>query len=144
MKFQVIALLSCLFTTSCIHGNQSTFELFDNGMEISAEKPDLIYLVSTNVMSAEGPDGEPAYIAELNETDRKYYDKEFAYVDSHISQGDFNLIAPYYHQFTFSGTGLPKEQFDSVYHKIKNKFLVLFCKGTKLILILQIFDINFC
>ena len=126
MKLQRIAILICLLSSACTQGKPDAFELFDNGMEISAEKPDLIYLVSTNVMSAEGPDGEPAYIAELNETDRKYYDKEFAYVDSHISQGDFNLIAPYYHQFTFSGTGLPKEQFDSVYQEVAAEVCAFF------------------
>ena len=60
MKLQRIAILICLLSSACTQGKPDAFELFDNGMEISAEKPDLIYLVSTNVMSAEGPDGEPA------------------------------------------------------------------------------------
>lgn len=85
---------------------------------ISNEKIDLIYLVSTNILSATSPSGEKAYRALLTADDRKVLDLELAYVEQNIGKGDFNYIAPYYHQFTFDAIGLPSDDFKTEYQKV--------------------------
>ena len=101
-------------------------DLYDSGSEISHDKPDLIYLVSTNVLSATDSEGRPQYIAALNDTDRMYFKKEFDYVNANISRGDFNLIAPYYHQYTFESIQLDGKDFEPVYKQVTQEVCEFF------------------
>ncbi len=84
----------------------------------SPDKIDLIYLVSTDVVSATGDNGEKAYRARLTPEDKQALDAELAYVETNIGQGDFNYVAPYYHQFTFEAINLPKDSFQLEYGKV--------------------------
>ncbi len=88
---------------------------------IDANKVDLIYLVSTNVVSATDKDGKETYCSLLTTEDRQALDAEFAYTEEHIGQNDFNYIAPYYHQFTFDAINLSTSQFDAQYNKVKEE-----------------------
>ncbi len=91
---------------------------YQTGDTISEDKIDLFYLVSTEVMSSSDSLGNVLYRALLTEEDRKAIDGEFKYVMKHFSQGDYNFIAPYYHQFNFEAINLPSEQFSQVYADI--------------------------
>ncbi|MGM9736119.1 MAG: DUF3089 domain-containing protein [Candidatus Cryptobacteroides sp.] len=127
-KTFIIAVALTLAAVSGCHGQASGpeydlsgFEIYDDGAGISQEKPDFIYIVSTNVLSATDEDGNEAYTATLTETDRMYYDKEFGFVEANISRGDFNFIAPYYHQFTYSAIDLPEDDFRAVYEEVSDE-----------------------
>ncbi len=82
------------------------------------DKPDLIYLVSTNVVSAQNNDGSEAYRAQLTTSDKQVLDAELAYIEENIGQHDFNYTAPYYHQFTFNAISLPADQFNTEYKAV--------------------------
>ncbi len=85
---------------------------------ISAGKIDLLYLVSTNIISATNYSGEKVYRATLKPEDKKVLDLELAYVERNIGKGDFNYIAPYYHQFTFDAISLPNYEFEAEYQQV--------------------------
>ncbi len=81
-------------------------------------KIDLLYLVSTNVLSATNSSGEKVYRAQLTPADRRILEYEFAYVDRCIGKGDFNYFAPYYHQFTLDALHLHRKEFEVVYKEV--------------------------
>ncbi len=85
---------------------------------ISSDKIDLFYLVSTDVVSATDTNGNKLYRAQLTADDRQAIGAELAYVEANIGQGDFNYIAPYYHQFTFESINLPSDSFQLEYNKV--------------------------
>ncbi len=85
---------------------------------ISSGKIDLLYLVSTDVVSATDASGNKVYRARLTSEDRRVIGAELAYVEANIGQGDFNYIAPYYHQFTFESINLPSDSFQLEYNKV--------------------------
>lgn len=91
---------------------------YQSGDTISEEKIDLFYLVSTEVMTSSDSLGNVLYRALLTEEDRKAIDGEFKYVRKHYSQGDYNFIAPYYHQFNFDAINLPATQFAEVQKEV--------------------------
>lgn len=82
---------------------------------ISFDKIDLIYLVSTNILSAKDTNGQEVYRAQLSTEDRQTLDQEFAYVEENIGRHDLNFIAPYYHQFTFNAINLSTDKFETEY-----------------------------
>ncbi len=88
---------------------------------ISQDKIDLIYLVSTNIISATDTNGQVAYRAQLTTADRQVLDQEFAYVEENIGRHDFNFISPYYHQFTFDAINLSSDQFDAEYKLVSKE-----------------------
>lgn len=88
---------------------------FQAGDTVCADKIDLFYLVSTDVMTSHDSLGNVVYRAVLNEEERTAIGGEFAYVREHYSQGDYNFFAPYYHQFNFEAIVLPKDEFAKVY-----------------------------
>ncbi len=85
---------------------------------ISPNRIDLLYLVSTDVISATDGNGEKLYRAQLTPEDKQAIDAELAYVEEKIGQNDFNYIAPYYHQFTFEAIGLPTDRFQTEYREV--------------------------
>ena len=111
-------------------GNESYWESkeawYQSDTTVNDDKIDLFYIVSTNVLSAENENGDPAYQTRLNENDRKAFDAEFRYVEKHFCQSDFNYFAPYYHQFTFEAIGLEpnidKEVYASVTDEVCDAF----------------------
>lgn len=85
---------------------------------ICPDRPDILYLVSTNVISATDSNGRETYRASLNVADRLALQAEMAYVEEHIAQRDCNFFAPYYHQFTFNAINQPDSLFQSEYRKV--------------------------
>lgn len=66
-----------------------------------AGRIDVLYLVSTEVISATDENGDPCWRSRLIEEDLDAMKGEIAWVEQNMFYGDFNLIAPYYHQLTF-------------------------------------------
>lgn len=105
-----IALLSLSILSACSGGTETpvayTPEWYRGSSVVTADgtvdpslldpnKIDLIYLVSTEVLSARDEEGLPLYQSTLTEEDRIFIDGEMAHVERHFSQGDFNYLAPY-------------------------------------------------
>lgn len=90
------------------------------------DKIDLLYLVSTEVLDAKNADGTTSYQSLLTSTDRTAIDQELAFIHKNIDCGDFNFLAPYYHQFTFSAITLPEQQLDSVYQNVTKEVCDIF------------------
>ncbi len=88
---------------------------------VNPDKIDLLYLVSTEVVSAKNSDGTEAYRAQLTASDKQAIDAELAYIEENIGQHDFNYVAPYYHQFTFDAINLPADQFDAEYQSVSKE-----------------------
>lgn len=88
---------------------------------VSSDKIDMLYLVSTEVVSATDANGNKVYRAQLTTEDRQAIDAELAFVETNIGHGDFNYIAPYYHQFTFDAIGLPSDRFKSNYEAVEKE-----------------------
>lgn len=88
---------------------------FQSGDTVSADKIDLFYIVSTEVLTSADSLGNTLFRAQLTEEDRKAIGGEFQFVQKHYSQGDFNFFAPYYHQFNFAAICLPASEFADVY-----------------------------
>lgn len=91
---------------------------FQTGDTVSADKIDLFYLVSTDVMTSHDSLGNVVFRAVLNDEERAAIGGEFAYVEKHYSKGDYNFFAPYYHQFNFEAIVLPKDEFAQVYTEV--------------------------
>ena len=91
---------------------------YQSGDTIDQNKIDLFYIVSTEVLSSVDSLGNVSYQAFLTPEDRKAIDGEFAFVQRNYCKGDFNLFAPYYHQFNFEALGLPEDHFAEVYSEI--------------------------
>lgn len=85
------------------------------------DKIDLIYLVSTEVLSAKDSANAVVYQSTLSADDRKTIDAELAFAERNFSKGDFNFLAPYYHQYTFEAVTLPDSAFQTVYDKVKDE-----------------------
>lgn len=79
---------------------------------------DLLYFVSTEVMEAKQTDGTTSYCSLLTAADRSFIDAELAFVGSEIGRGDFNYLAPYYHEYTFEALALPKRKFGKVFNGV--------------------------
>lgn len=88
---------------------------------VTGDTIDLFYLVSTEVVSAQTPEGQISYQSLLIPSDREAISQELSYAESHFCQADLRCVAPYYHQFTFEALSLPHEQFDSVYQVVADE-----------------------
>lgn len=127
-RFALLFLLAVLqFSTVCSQPYASTTEQtawtadsawYQSRDTLRPDKPDILYLVSTNVLSATDSCGREMFRARLNEADRQVLQAEMAYVEEHIAQHDFNFLAPYYHQFTFNAINLPDSLFQAEYRQV--------------------------
>lgn len=92
-----------------------------------AEKIDVLYFVSTDVLSAKDSAGQVVWQSQLVPTDMSAINGELAYVESNFFSGNFNFIAPYYHQFTFDAIWqLDRARFDSVYSNVAREACAAF------------------
>ncbi len=83
---------------------------------------DFIYFVSTEVLDATDENGAEVWQSQLTAEDKTYIDQELRWVERNICSADFNLVAPYYHQFTFSAARqLDKNSFEGVYQNVASE-----------------------
>lgn len=123
----VMALHLALVLLCACTGNKSTaVSVWDNDSlwyrseaPYDSSKIDVIYYVSTEVLSAKDSLGNVAWQSQLVPTDLAAMQGEIAWIEQNEFYSDFNVIAPYYHQFTFDAIWqLDKQAFDAVYQKV--------------------------
>ena len=86
------------------------------------EKIDVFYLVSTEVLSATDSLGNEVWQSQLIPSDRESIAREMSWVEHRMFYDDFNIISPYYHQFTFDAIHrITPQQFDSVYQAVASE-----------------------
>lgn len=82
-------------------------------------KIDVIYFVSTAVLSAKDSAGNVSWQSFLTDDDMPAINGEIAWVEANMFANDFNFSSPYYHQYTFDAiTKLPADSFAVVYKKV--------------------------
>lgn len=82
-------------------------------------KIDVLYFVSTEVLSATDSLGAVAWQSGLIPADKAAMTGEIDWVGQNMFYQDYNLFAPYYHQYTFDAIyRLPRPSFDSVYQRV--------------------------
>lgn len=124
-----LSILVFLALTACKHSHQTQPKQdnawndgtmwYSSGSQYDTSKIDVLYLVSTEVLSATDSLGSVVWQSQLGETDRAAMTGEMAWVENNMFYNDFNLLAPYYHQFTFDAIShLSKPQMDSVYQRV--------------------------
>lgn len=78
-------------------------------------KIDVFYITSTNVLSEKDNEGKELWYATINEEQKKLYDIEIEWIANTTFYDDFNVIAPYYHQFTFNAiTSCPNDSLKKI------------------------------
>lgn len=91
---------------------------FQSKDPVSSDKIDLLYIVSTDVVSAQNSDGSASYRSLLTASDKQAISEELSYVEEKIGQHSFNYFAPYYHQFTFDAISLSTDKFNAEYKNV--------------------------
>lgn len=120
---QRVAAWGCLMLMLCCCGGKERNVTVWNAPEswysseqaYDSAKVDVFYIVSTEVLSAEDSTGTELWQSQLIAADRAAMAGEMAWVEENMFYDDYNVIAPYYHQFTFDALQIPDAMFDSVY-----------------------------
>ena len=118
----LVFLLFAALTVACGHADSIWS---DSGMWYQSENAydgsriDVLYLVSTEVLSAKDAEGNVSWMSQLVPEDRDAMRGEMAWVEKNMFHGEFNLSAPYYHQFTFDALcQLDGDRFKEVYRRV--------------------------
>lgn len=119
----LVSVISFCACTTNTHAEQSIWAddamwyQSENGVDTS--KIDVFYLVSTEVLSAQDSLGAVLWQSQLIPSDREAIKGEMAWIERNMFYDDFNLAAPYYHQFTFDALyKVDREKFDSIYNNV--------------------------
>ncbi|MBQ0044807.1 MAG: DUF3089 domain-containing protein [Bacteroidales bacterium] len=111
-QIAAVLMVSALALCSCKNNNTEWSDpqsWYQSENEFDADKIDVLYLVSTEVVSATDKDGNPCWQSRLIDEDLDAINGEIAWVEKNMFYDDFNVIAPLYHQLTFTTlTQLPK------------------------------------
>ena len=84
-----------------------------------ADDVDVLYLVSTEVLSAQDSDGGVSWRSQLTAEDKASMEAEIAWVEKNMFSDGFNVSAPYYHQLTFDAIStLDKDSFAGYYNAV--------------------------
>lgn len=96
---------------------------FQSGDRYDTSKVDVIYFVSTDVLSAKDSKGRVAWQSQLIPSDVEAMSGEIAWVNKNMFYDDFNFSSPLYHQFTFDAIWqLDRKTFDkTVYNKVSRE-----------------------
>lgn len=125
-KVNFISAVLCFFAlmvcSSTIDNEQKQNPWAEETMWYKAAQPynenkiDVLYFVSTDVVSARDSIGQVVWQSQLIPADVAAMNAELDWVSGIMFCNDFNFYAPYYHQFTFDAIWqLDKVRFDSVY-----------------------------
>lgn len=135
LTVSVLALSSCRNGQSRPSDDQTTQSnpwdsdslWYDSLNEYDTAKIDVLYFVSTEVLSAKDTAGQTLWQSLLVPEDLVNIDAEIKWVGKNMFYDDFNLLAPYYHQFTFDALRLlDHEQMADVYRKVADEACAAF------------------
>ena len=99
---------------------------YQDSCGVDTGKVDVVYFVSTNVLSATDAEGRVSYRSTLTTDDISVMDMELKYVRNNMFYDDFNFFAPHYHQYTFECISYYSEKMDSVRQVIRMEAGVAF------------------
>lgn len=104
MKKIILMAAAMVFTSCCTNHSEwsDPQSWYQSKNEFDAEKTDVLYLVSTEVISATDEKGNSCWRTRLTEEDMNAMKGEIAWVEKNMFSEEFNLISPYYHQLTFT------------------------------------------
>lgn len=129
MKKTILGAMCAIFCiyVQCASANEMKREqIWDNPSmwyqpkaQRDARKLDVLYFVSTDVLSAYDSLGGVSWQSLLEPADIAAMQAEISYVESNMFCDEFNFAAPYYHQFTFDAIWqLDRTEFDDVYARV--------------------------
>lgn len=121
MRRILLAAICFIFVVSCTPTGgywNAPSSWYDNGRAIDNSLADVFYLVSTDILSAETPEGVKCYTATMNEADRSQIGAEMARL-SEMFGDSLNFISPYYHQFSLEAIELPRSRMDSIFALVR-------------------------
>jgi Protein of unknown function (DUF3089). len=99
---------------------------FQSGVEVNPDYADVLYYVSTEVLSSTDAEGDTVYRAVLNKDERAAITQEMGYMYKYVYKDSLNFFSPYYHQLTLDGYSMPEEvlqpELDSVYKECLEAF----------------------
>lgn len=117
-------LLSCSKVVSGAVPPENWYEALG---EYSSEKIDVLYFASTEVLSATDEDGKVSWRSLLVPADMAAIKGEMKWIERNMFPNDFNLVSPYYHQFTFDAIWkLDQEGFRRVYQQVADEACAAF------------------
>lgn len=125
LRYILYLSLPALFLFSCSKEEKKGSVWDDPSMWYQSESPfspdktDVIYFVSTDVLSARDKDGNVAWQSQLIPSDVEALREEIEDVEGNMFYNDFNFSAPYYHQFTFDAIWqLSRKDFKTIYGNV--------------------------
>lgn len=89
------------------------------GLTACQQRPDVFYIISTEVLAAFDDQGEEMFNSTLIPSDTVYMYQEKEFVKENYASG-LRFYAPYYEQFTMNAIKAPKEVYDTAYVHAKN------------------------
>lgn len=116
----LILLTLCCSINSENSNSPSPIEWYISGTPDSS-KVDIFYIVSTNVATPNAP----SYRATLSRKDLAAYNKEMQFINTHFGDS-FNIISPFYHQFTLPFISLDEQQQKPVITSVSNEIIEAF------------------
>ena len=124
IRLAVIAMMSAFLVCGCtsrlpVSIWESEAMWYEPANERDPENVDVLYLLSTEVLSARDENGDVSWRSQLAAEDKDAMRNELAWVETNIFSDGFNLAAPYYHQFTFDAISkLKGGEFSEVYSSV--------------------------
>lgn len=116
--FELFAFLVTL-AVSCAGGGEyaDSGMWFSDGSVTDAGKPDVFYIVSTDVLGSRDADGKVCYNAVLSDSEREALTAEMMYARGMFGDS-VNFFSPYYHQFTLEALDLDSTAFESAFASV--------------------------
>lgn len=117
----LLGVLAVSLSAHCqtVHDFATDSSWYQSDTSYDSQKIDVFYLVSTNVLSATDSKGETVWHSQLIPEDRQALQQEIAYVEKRMFYDHFNVVSPYYRQFTFDAIWqLERKDFATVYEKV--------------------------
>ncbi|MDO4497389.1 MAG: DUF3089 domain-containing protein [Bacteroidales bacterium] len=100
---------------------------YQAGSEPSNDKIDVLYITSTEVISAFDDEGKEVARATLCKADRDNFEAEMRWVENNMFFDDFNFVAPFYHQLTFNSLHkCSHDSLTSLYKEVQSEIFELF------------------
>lgn len=123
---KLLIFFTCFALFSCSKDEDINVTVWDNPSlwyqskgASSSDKIDVIYFVSTDVLSAHDLSGNVSWQSQLIPSDIEAMREEIEDVEKNMFYNNFNFSAPYYHQFTFDAIWqLDKQNFNAIYNNV--------------------------
>lgn len=126
-KILLFGILLFLPLFCCGNNIANTPQWYVSKSDYDPNKIDVLYFVSTDVLSAKDDKGNVSWQSLLIPEDVASMTGEIAWVENNMFYNDFNFSAPLYHQFTFDAIcQLSKDSFNIVYKKVANEAITAF------------------